>query len=266
MRSGKRREGPAAIYPPVYPEIEQFAYEKWRFCNGKACSLVAVGTIGGMSQDDWLIWQWIDSAFPAGGMNHSGGLEVAWQLGEIGQDVQAFVRTHLAQQGRSMLPMAVAVARTPAMFEEADARCEAMLTNHVANRASRVQGRALLSAAGRVFGADVTDALRTIDPTMRPVHQAPVMGAVGAALKLPVETVGRVVLFTAMRSVISAAVRLGIVGPFEGQSIQYGLRHDVQSIAKRCTSLPIEQACYVAPLMDVTGAMQDRLYSRLFVS
>ncbi len=118
-------------------------------------------------------------AFPAGGMNHSGGLEATWQLGEVGQDLQSFVRTYAVQIGMSMVPLAVAVAREPAMFAVVDGRCEAMLTNHVANRASRVQGRAILSAAGRVFGTQVSvNGLDAIDPGRQPVHQSPVLGAI----------------------------------------------------------------------------------------
>jgi urease accessory protein len=33
--------------------------------------------------EDWLLWQLADSAFPTGGFAHSGGLEAAWQHGEI---------------------------------------------------------------------------------------------------------------------------------------------------------------------------------------
>ncbi len=83
---------------------------------------------------------------------------------------------------------------------------------------------------------------------------------------LQVETVGRAVLFAGVRSVISAAVRLGIVGPFEGQSIQFALRDDPETIAAKATKLSVDDACHTAPLIDVAGAQQDRLYSRLFVS
>ena len=33
--------------------------------------------------NQWLLWQLADSAFPTGGFAHSGGLEAAWQNGEV---------------------------------------------------------------------------------------------------------------------------------------------------------------------------------------
>ncbi len=220
-----------------------------------------------MASEDWLFWQLVDSAFPAGGLNHSGGLEATWQLGEVGQDLQAFVRTFAVQLGMSMVPLAVAVAREPETFGMIDLRCEAMLTNPITHRASRVQGRAILSAAGRVFGDEVVaKGLKKIDPSCQPVHQAPTWGAIGAALGMGSETVGRAVLFTGVRSVISAAVRLGVVGPFEGQAIQFALKDDLEAIAQRGSALTIDEASHTAPVIDVAGAQQDRLYSRLFVS
>jgi urease accessory protein len=142
-----------------------------------------------------------------------------------------------------------------------------MLTNHVANRASRSQGRAMLSAASRVFGAKPFEALLAVTaPMAQPVHQAPVMGAVGAALGVSDEVIARAFLFVSLRSVISAAVRVGIVGPFEGQTVQHELAGHLEAVAREVIGWPTDAACHTAPVLEVTGAMQDRLYSRLFVS
>ncbi|HEV7298778.1 MAG TPA: urease accessory UreF family protein [Tepidisphaeraceae bacterium] len=215
----------------------------------------------------WLIWQLIDSAFPAGGLSHSAGLEAAWQAGEVGQDVRAFVRTHVAQQGLAMGPWVLAAHREPTAFATLDRACDAMLTNHVANRASRSQGRAMLSAVGRVFGAkSFVPLVANTAAVDQPAHQAPVFGAIGAGLGVADEVIARAFLFVSMRSVISAAVRVGIVGPFEGQTIQHELADHLEAVAQGVIRRPTDAACHTAPVLEVTGAMQDRLYSRLFVS
>ena len=102
---------------------------------------------------DWIIWQLLDSAFPAGGFAHSAGLEAAWQTGLLGgsSNLEEFIQSSLRQTARSTAVFAAATCREPGCFQWADALCDANLVNHVANRASRSQGHAVLTAAERIF-------------------------------------------------------------------------------------------------------------------
>jgi urease accessory protein len=95
-----------------------------------------------------LLWQLIDSAFPSGAFAHSWGVEAAYQAGEIESEtaLRRFLRDSLWQTGHAVLPLVTTAHRDPARFEALDAVCEAFLTNAVANRASRQQGRAFLAA------------------------------------------------------------------------------------------------------------------------
>src|SRR5258708_29349492 len=105
-------------------------------------------------ENDWLLWQLADSAFPTGGFAHSGGLEAAWQHGEVRDrnDLSTFIEASLSQFGHGSFPLILAAHRHPDKFPELDRLCENFTTNHVANRASRLQGQALLSSARRIFG------------------------------------------------------------------------------------------------------------------
>src|SRR4051812_567897 len=98
----------------------------------------------------WLLYQLADAAFPAGGFAHSAGLEAAMQLGEV-RDLRAFTEEALWQAGLCALPFVLAAHRAPAEIEAIDARCHAFLLSHVANRASRAQGRAFASTCARIF-------------------------------------------------------------------------------------------------------------------
>ena len=102
---------------------------------------------------DLLLWQLADSAFPAGGFAHSAGLEAAMQHREVTcrDDLEAFTCAVIRQAGYSALPLVTAAHANPRGLVELDALCDAFLSNPVANRASRTQGRACLTACARSF-------------------------------------------------------------------------------------------------------------------
>ncbi len=95
---------------------------------------------------NFLLWQLIDSGFPSGGFAHSGGLEANALHGHVedAAGVLTFARQALAQAGRSALPIVTAVHQDPGRLVELDRLSDVFLSNPVANRASRAQGRALL--------------------------------------------------------------------------------------------------------------------------
>ena len=127
----------------------------------------------GFRISDFTIWQLIDSAFPTGGFAHSSGLEAAWQHGEVRNRAEliSFVEASLDQLGHAGLPFVMAGFDAPEKLAEFDQLCDAFTTNHVANRASRAQGRAFLTAVERIFPE-------------RGVHAAS-MSVGGRALKRP---------------------------------------------------------------------------------
>lgn len=216
---------------------------------------------------DLLTWQLVDSAFPTGSFAHSGGLEAAWQSGEIPNlaALEAFVVAVLQQAGSSMLPLLNAAYREPSRFDELDQLADVFLTNPVANRASRIQGRALAATAERIWphGPIISVAAR-VDAGLG--HQGPVMGVVFVALHLPLAVAQQVCLYTAIRGVLTAAVRLGIAGSYESQRIQHDLAPVIAAVADRARDFDENDLAQTAPIVDVLHAAHDRLYSRLFQS
>jgi urease accessory protein len=216
---------------------------------------------------DWLVWQIVDSAFPTGAFAHSFGLEAAWQQGEVsdGEALTAFLEAALCQAGHSVLPLVTAGFGDPRALETLDALADAFLTNPVANRASRIQGRALAATASRVWPSPALHGLRArADATC--AHLAPLSGAICQSLGLPLVTTQRVVLFGVARGVLSAAVRLGMVGSYEAQRLQYACGADVEAVIGRCGALGADDLAQTAPILDILHAAHDRLYSRLFQS
>lgn len=208
----------------------------------------------------FLLWQLADSAFPTGGFAHSGGLEAAWQHGEVTRAaLPGFLESSVRQCGRAALPLTAAAHREPERLAELDLLCDAFTTNHVANRASRLQGRAFWTAAARAF-------LPALPPAPEPGHLAPAFGVVTHRLGLEADEAARLFLFLHLRGLVSAAVRLGIVGPLEAQALQHALTPVAEDTATRSRTLTPDDLAQTAPLLDLWQGAQDRLYSRLFQS
>lgn len=213
--------------------------------------------------DQWLVWQLVDSAFPTGGFAHSGGLESAWQHGEV-RDAAAlasFLESSLWQLACGMIPFVASAHGNPEKARDWDDCCDAFLSNHVANRASRSQGQAFLRSTSRIFGPTAG-----VGADFEYYHLAPVFGVLTRALSLQRTTVTELFAFQSLRGWMAAAIRLGIVGPMEGQGLQYRLASRAREILLLTKGREPSQAVSVAPLLEIWQGSQDRLYSRLFQS
>lgn len=213
----------------------------------------------------WLLLQLADGAFPSGGFAHSGGVEAAVAIGRAA-DVESLLDASLWQAGRSALPFVGAAARAPERLGELDLRFDATVSSHVANRASRALGRALVSAASRAFGGDARVARLSDVARAGPSHHAPVLGALFGALRLSPRDAQVAFLHGAARQVLSSAVRLGLLGPLEAQSVQAERAALLERVLVTCADLPIEDAAQASPILELWGALHDRLDARMFQS
>ena len=136
-------------------------------------------------------------------------------------------------------------------FDDTDRACDRFLAGHVANRASRAQGRALVLAAEAM---DIRIQL--------PIGHWPV--ALGAVLagRASLDQAREVAMFGALRSAMSAAVRLGVVGPLRAQKMLL----DVEPVAREALAEVVETPRSIAPLVELAQGAHDRLYARLFQS
>jgi len=217
----------------------------------------------------YVLWQLIDSGFPSGGFAHSGGLEASVHHGLVsdGNEVRSFARQTLAQAGSASLPFVTAAHDRPDRLAEWDSLGDVFLSNPVANRASRAQGRALLTSALRAFPDRGCASIEARAQTARLVmHHAPMFGAVFQALQVGTADTQRAFLFLTLRGVTSAAVRLGVVGSYEAQEIQASLADDLDEVVHRCGAVDPYEAAQTAPLIDLFQSTHDRLYSKLFQS
>jgi urease accessory protein len=218
---------------------------------------------------DWLLWQLADSAFPSGGFAHSAGLEAANQLGEIStaDDLKSFIDASLWNVGRGGVPFVGAACREPEKAAEFDDRLDLLLNHHVANRASRAQGQAMLASAAKAFDLPALAEFRKCSQRGEVAGHLPVvLGLLAGQLEISPDAAGKLLIFMTLRGIVSAAVRSSIVGPIQGQSIQAECAATADRVWETCRSLGIDDAAAASPLVDLMQGVQDRLYSRLFMS
>ena len=222
-----------------------------------------------LASQSWLVWQLADSAFPTGGFAHSGGIESASHHAYIhsSSDLRDFLRQNLHQTLFATIPFVLAAYDQTQTYLELDGLLDATLSNHVANRASRAEGAAFLATTEKTFHHPLITSLRTESLTNNyPTHFPIVFGTILQILHIPRETTIRLYLFLNCRTILSAAVRLGIVGPIQAQQIQSDFTPELECLSQRAASLTLADAAQTSPLLELLQATQDRLYSRLFQS
>jgi urease accessory protein len=221
-----------------------------------------------LNTSDWLLWQLTDSALPVGAFAHSGGLEAAWQAGEVTgyRGLASFIAASLTQSGHGALPLVRAAHDKPQGLHELDRLCDAFINNHIANRASRAQGKACWAVLERILSGGARSFPALPSPAPERGHFAPVFGALTSVAGIAQERATRAFLFIQLRGLLSSAVRLGIIGPLEGQAMQVRLAQHGEAVAQRLAGTRLEDIAQTAPILDLLQATHDRLYSRLFQS
>jgi urease accessory protein len=224
----------------------------------------------------WIVLQLADSAFPTGGFAHSAGLEAHVQAGELAT-LESYCREFLDQLALGSLPLVATVHDDVSRLAEVDAFARATLWNHVAARASRAQGRALLDVAARSFGVAKPAG---IDGHLAPAFgyvtrslgvdrdSAPLRGAARSGKARPIDRDEALASFLhlGLRGLLSAAVRLGCAGPSEAQALHLSLHPALDAALARARSLTLADVAQPAPLVELIQGTHDRLYSRLFQS
>jgi urease accessory protein len=223
------------------------------------------------TQSDLLVLQLADSSFPLGGFAFSYGLESMAHLGRI-KDVSQFRKyldnvvvqlswsdvpfinsTHGCQEG--------AHEEAASAFEWYDAFC----TIPGIRKGSISQGRSLLQIMRNLYPelpfAEIHGWI-----TRRGIqfHFTPLFGMCCRLIGLCLDRTVTTYLYMSVRDQVASAVRLGMLGPQQSQSILKEVLDRVPEIVSRSRDRVFTQACKTAPMLEIAQAHHPRLYSRLF--
>jgi urease accessory protein len=182
--------------------------------------------------------------------------------------------------------------RSPADIETLDNDFDASTPCTVARRASIAQGRALLAVWDRSFKTQYNrapvhaddnhsstssqaaiSALTSFSQRLRTTpdlnaHYAPLWGVVSRVLSVPLGEAAYLFLFSHARTVMSAAVRASVMGPYQAQSLLASreLQDRVSGLVSEGWHARTEDAGQSVPVMDLWVGRHEKLYSRIFNS
>lgn len=213
-----------------------------------------------------------DSALPTGGYAFSNGMESAVQMGLLRSvaDLDAYLETVIHTAATGEIPFINTCYHgdpIPANPTDILLAYDAMLTAPAVARASAAHGRNLLRLMRDLYASDAMERLhKTVLAQPAPAHYTIVFGATCRVAGLKRPHTCRVFMYQFLRDQISAAVRLGQIGPLEAARLQK--RHHKTAIRAIASVANADhtRASRSAPQWDIAQGMHDRLYSRLFQS
>ena len=214
-------------------------------------------------------FQHADSFFPSGATSMSGGLEalVADGLISEGKDVERFLRGQLRCRWttfeRPSLVFAIRHFSDPPALAEADRQLHAQSLAAEGREGSIRTGRALLRvhADMRTDGAAAYQKL--IKTGIARGHNSVVQGLVWGTLNIA-ENIGELASAHAFSvGLLSASIRLGLVGHTEAQSILIRV-HEVILTSIRQPCLSVENISSFSPQQEIGMMRHEKFSSRLF--
>ena len=99
-------------------------------------------------------------------------------------------------------------------------------------------------------------------------HYAPLWGLVSRVLGVPLRDAAYLFLFSHARTVMSAAVRASVMGPYQAQTLLASaeLQGRIRGLVSEGWERRPEEAGQCVPVMDLWVGRHEKLYSRIFNS
>lgn len=214
--------------------------------------------------------QYGDSFFPGGGIALSWGLEQLRGDGEIAtpEDVAAFIEGQLVHRWATFDVPALCAAWRSRNLDELcalDARVEAMTLARELREGSRRAGGALLTVHARLAMPEAQAYRNRVLEGAAPGHLAPVQGLVWRYAGLDEAACRAVSAHLTASGMVSAALRLGLLGHLQAQEILTGLRPLVAGLLAQPVGT-FEEAAACTPSAEVAAMRHELADCRMFAN
>jgi urease accessory protein len=210
---------------------------------------------------DWLDFlHVVDSSFPTGAYAHSSGLETLAPHGIEELELLLALRVN-ETLGRFELVFVLHAHSGPLV--ELDEQFHTMLLPREAREASSAIGTSFLRSV-----CDVVDdeRLTKFASTGTHRHSPIVFGAVAAAFDVPAELAATTYALQSMRSLVSAAQRLGRVGQRDAQRVLHQLKPAMRQAVATAQQLNPDSAGAFSPVWDIASMRHEHAPVRMFAS
>lgn len=226
---------------------------------------------GGMEAALLPLLAWLSPAFPTGAFAYSHGLEWAFEAGDLRDesalrkwigtllthgagrnDAIFFVAAHRAAAAEDWGALAATNELALALPPAAELRLE-----------TAQQGRSFLEA---VLAAWPAPLLSRLAPAFAEIAYPVAVGLAAAAHRIPCEPATAALVFAFAQNLVSAAVRLGIVGQTAGSRILAGLAPVAAAIGAAVQTATLDDLGGATLRADLAALRHETQYSRLFRS
>lgn len=215
---------------------------------------------------------WLSPSFPVGAFAYSHGLEWAFESGDLhdAETLRDWLEALVSHGSlRNDLILFACAARAIEAGDETALAEIAELALALANSAERrletvTQGNAFVAALRAAWPCDAIERLKRVWPGDVAYPVAVAAASTGHALPLAASLEAYGLAFVA--NLVSASVRLGIVGQTDGQRLTAGLVPAVQAAAAAAEPATLDDLGGCAYRSDLASLRHETQYSRLFRS
>ncbi|QCR23194.1 urease accessory protein UreF [Pontibacter sp. SGAir0037] len=214
----------------------------------------------------------VDSSIPTGSFAYSYGLESSITFGLINSQfgLRNYLYSYLQQVASMEIPFINSVFELvqPEMEQELQtmaAEYDAMMLVPAIHKASVVQAKNWLKLLKLFYPDAGMGAVKEWFSVLEiPMHYTLVFALCLKKIGFSLQDVQTMYLHMALRDQVSAAIRLGFIGPMEGHKLQHDFYSIFDNLLAAHADKPYSHASRTAFLLDTAQVFHEDIYSKLF--